>query len=55
MPPIPPIPPISGILPPAESSFGASQIAQSVVNKRAATEAAFTNAVLVTLVGSITP
>ena len=50
---MPPIPP--GIPPPAESSFGLSEIAQSVVNKSAATDAAFTNAVLVTLVGSITP
>ena len=49
------MPPISGIPPPADSSFGASQIAQSVVNNKAATEAALTNAVLVTLVGSITP
>ena len=56
IPPMPPIPPISGIPPPAgASAFGASQIMASVVNIKAATDAAFCRAVRVTLVGSKIP
>ena len=51
MPPIPPMPPgMAGA-----SSFGASATMHSVVSIRPATEAAFCNAVRVTLVGSRIP
>jgi hypothetical protein len=53
MPPMPPMPP--PIPPPAGSSFGNSATMQSVVNINDATDAAFCNAVRVTLVGSRTP
>src|SRR5260363_261622 len=53
--PILPMPP-PGILPGAGvSSLGNSHTAQSVINSRPATEAAFCSAVRVTLVGSTTP
>ena len=60
MPPMPfcahaAMPPISGAPPPALSSFGASAIIASVVKTNPATDAAFCNADLVTLVGSTTP
>jgi hypothetical protein len=47
-----PMPPMSGMPPAPDSSFGASEIMHSVVNIKEATDAAFCNAVRVTLVGS---
>lgn len=53
IPPIPP-PPIGGMWPPFSSS-GSSAKTTSVVNNIAAIDAAFSNAIRPTLVGSITP
>ena len=52
---MPPMPPISGAPPPTGFSSRFSARTQSVVNNIAATEAAFSSATRLTLVGSITP